>query len=73
MVSCGSAACPVVVLLHGLFGAAGNLGVLQRGLAAAPPLVALALRNHGGPPHAPPHPPVTTRRTRGDVHGTLAA
>ncbi|RAI58534.1 alpha/beta fold hydrolase [Roseicella frigidaeris] len=36
-----------LVLLHGLFGAAGNWGSLQRRLAARRRVIALDLRNHG--------------------------
>ncbi|HTW26784.1 MAG TPA: alpha/beta fold hydrolase [Acetobacteraceae bacterium] len=43
---------PPVVLLHGLFGSAGNLGRLQRRLAARFRVLALDLRNHGASPHA---------------------
>jgi esterase len=43
---------PPVVLLHGLFGMARNLGVLQRGLAQRFRVIALDLRNHGASPHA---------------------
>ena len=41
---------PPVILLHGLFGAARNLGVIARGLSggARDPL---DLRNHGDSPH----------------------
>jgi pimeloyl-ACP methyl ester carboxylesterase len=42
-----------VLLLHGLFGMARNLGVLQRGLAQRFRVLALDLRNHGASPHAP--------------------
>jgi pimeloyl-ACP methyl ester carboxylesterase len=42
-----------VVLLHGLFGRAENLGVVQRRLAATHRVLALDLRNHGQSPHAP--------------------
>jgi esterase len=41
-----------VALLHGLFGAARNLGVVQRALAARFRVIALDLRNHGASPHA---------------------
>jgi len=41
-----------LVLLHGLFGAARNLGVLTRALAEDRQVVALDLRNHGESPHA---------------------
>lgn len=43
---------PAVVLLHGLFGSAPNLGVLARRLAATRRVVSLDLRNHGASPHA---------------------
>lgn len=43
---------PPVVLLHGLFGSAGNLGAVQRGLAGRFRVVSLDLRNHGASPHA---------------------
>ena len=42
---------PPVVLLHGLFGAARNLGVIARGLSGAARVVSLDLRNHGDSPH----------------------
>lgn len=42
-----------VVLLHGLFGAARNLGVAQRALATRLRVIALDLRNHGASPHDP--------------------
>jgi esterase len=41
-----------IVLLHGLFGAARNLGVIQRALAPRFRVIALDLRNHGTSPHA---------------------
>jgi pimeloyl-ACP methyl ester carboxylesterase len=41
-----------VVLLHGLFGTARNLGVVQRALAPRFRVIALDLRNHGASPHA---------------------
>ncbi|MEO9189417.1 MAG: alpha/beta fold hydrolase [Acetobacteraceae bacterium] len=43
---------PPVVLLHGLFGIARNLGTVQRHLAARFRVLALDLRNHGDSPHA---------------------
>jgi esterase len=43
---------PPVVLLHGLFGNARNLGSVQRALAERFRTVALDLRNHGASPHA---------------------
>jgi pimeloyl-ACP methyl ester carboxylesterase len=42
---------PPLVLLHGLFGAARNLGVLARGLAGQARVISLDLRNHGESPH----------------------
>jgi pimeloyl-ACP methyl ester carboxylesterase len=44
---------PPVVLLHGLFGSARNLGGLQRALADQFRVVSLDLRNHGDSPHDP--------------------
>lgn len=41
-----------VVLLHGLFGTARNLGVVQRALAPRFRVLAIDLRNHGASPHA---------------------
>jgi pimeloyl-ACP methyl ester carboxylesterase len=41
-----------LVLLHGLFGRAGNFGTVQRALAAKFRVLALDLRNHGESPHA---------------------
>jgi esterase len=40
-----------LVLLHGLFGRAGNFGTVQRALAAKFRVLALDLRNHGESPH----------------------
>jgi esterase len=40
-----------LVLLHGLFGSAGNFGAVQRRLAARFRTIALDLRNHGESPH----------------------
>jgi len=45
---------PPVVLLHGLFGMARNLGGLMRGLAGTHRVIALDLRNHGTSPHGLP-------------------
>ena len=42
---------PPVVLLHGLFGRARNLGYFQRRLAADRRTLAIDLRNHGDSPH----------------------
>nr|WP_298795525.1 alpha/beta fold hydrolase [uncultured Acetobacter sp.] len=44
---------PPVVLLHGLFGRARNLGFVQRRLATTRRTLALDLRNHGDSPHGP--------------------
>ncbi len=41
-----------VVLLHGLFGSASNLGALARALAPAFAVYSADLRNHGASPHA---------------------
>ena len=41
-----------VVLLHGLFGSARNLGGVARALAATHRVVSMDLRNHGVSPHA---------------------
>lgn len=41
-----------LILLHGLFGSADNLGAVARGLEAGWQIHALDLRNHGGSPHA---------------------
>jgi esterase len=43
---------PDLVLLHGLFGAGRNLGVIARGLAARFRVTTLDARNHGASPHA---------------------
>ena len=45
------AAPPPIVLLHGLFGRARNLGVFQRRLARRRRTLAIDLRNHGDSPH----------------------
>ena len=42
---------PPIVLLHGLFGRARNLGHFQRRLAAGRRTLAIDLRNHGDSPH----------------------
>jgi len=42
---------PCLVLLHGLFGAAGNWGAIQKALAPRYRVLALDLRNHGASPH----------------------
>ena len=42
---------PAIVLLHGLFGRARNLGYFQRRLSAGRRVLAVDLRNHGDSPH----------------------
>ncbi len=42
---------PPLILLHGLFGSAKNLGAIARGLAPQFRVVSLDLRNHGDSPH----------------------
>jgi pimeloyl-ACP methyl ester carboxylesterase len=42
---------PPLLLLHGLFGAAKNLGVIARGLATQARVISLDLRNHGESAH----------------------
>lgn len=42
---------PPIVLLHGLFGRARNLGFFQRRLAEGRRTLAIDLRNHGASPH----------------------
>jgi pimeloyl-ACP methyl ester carboxylesterase len=44
---------PPIFLLHGLFGAAKNLGVIARALAAQARVISLDLRNHGDSGHDP--------------------
>lgn len=43
---------PPVALLHGLFGSARNLGVVQRALAPRFRVLAMDMRNHGASAHA---------------------
>ena len=59
-----------LVLLHGLFGAAGNWGAIQKRLAAGRRVIALDLRNHGasGRDAAMDYPAMAE-----DVAATLAA
>ena len=59
-----------LALLHGLFGAAGNWGTIQKRLAAAHWVIALDLRNHGasGRDAAMDYPAMA-----GDVAATLEA
>ncbi|NVN12750.1 MULTISPECIES: alpha/beta fold hydrolase [Nguyenibacter] len=49
----GGMARPPIVLLHGLFGRARNLGFFQRRLARTRRTLAIDLRNHGDSPHGP--------------------
>ena len=44
---------PAVILLHGLFGAGKNLGVLARSLSTDYRVISLDLRNHGASAHDP--------------------
>jgi esterase len=44
---------PAVLLLHGLFGSARNLGAVARALAEQFRVLSLDLRNHGDSPHDP--------------------
>ena len=44
---------PALILLHGLFGTARNLGAVARGLCTQARVVSLDLRNHGDSPHDP--------------------
>ncbi len=57
-----------VALLHGLFGTARNLGVVQRALAPRYRVLAMDLRNHGASPHAAA---MDYRSMAGDVLETL--
>jgi esterase len=59
-----------VALLPGLFGAARNLGAVQRHLATRYRVLGLDLRNHGDSPHAPSMDYATLAE---DVRETLAA
>jgi pimeloyl-ACP methyl ester carboxylesterase len=61
---------PTVLLLHGLFGAAKNLGVIARALGARARVVSLDMRNHGDSPHAAE---MTYDAMAADVAETLAA
>jgi pimeloyl-ACP methyl ester carboxylesterase len=42
---------PPVILMHGLFGAAKNLGVISRALGTRARVIAMDMRNHGFSPH----------------------
>jgi esterase len=44
---------PPLVLLHGLFGTAKNLGAVARGLSSQARVLSPDLRNHGDSPHDP--------------------
>lgn len=57
-----------VVLLHGLFGRARNLGFVQRKLATTRRTLAMDLRNHGNSPHGPMSYPAMAQ----DVLDTMA-
>lgn len=59
-----------LVMIHGLFGAARNLGILTRALSKGAKVIALDLRNHGESPHGLPMDFATMA---GDVAETLDA
>ena len=59
-----------VALLHGLFGAAPNLGAIARQLALHYRTIALDLRNHGSSPH---EPTMSYGEMAADVRETLIA
>lgn len=61
---------PPLVLLHGLFGAATNLGSVARALAPRHRVVSMDLRNHGASPHADE---MTYPAMAADVAETMAA
>lgn len=61
---------PPVILLHGLFGTAKNLGVIARALATHRRVLSLDLRNHGESPH---DASMTYQAMAMDVVETLAA
>lgn len=61
-------ALPPIVLLHGLFGRARNLGFVQRRLATTHRTFAMDLRNHGDSPHGP----MSYDAMADDVRETLA-
>jgi pimeloyl-ACP methyl ester carboxylesterase len=58
-----------VILLHGLFGAAKNLGQIARALAKQAQVISLDLRNHGDSPH---DAAMTYQLMADDVAETLA-
>jgi pimeloyl-ACP methyl ester carboxylesterase len=43
---------PAILLLHGLFGSAKNLGAIGRALGTRARVISLDIRNHGESPHA---------------------
>jgi pimeloyl-ACP methyl ester carboxylesterase len=43
---------PAILLLHGLFGSAKNLGAIARALGTRARVISLDIRNHGESPHA---------------------
>jgi pimeloyl-ACP methyl ester carboxylesterase len=61
---------PPILLLHGLFGAAKNLGVIARALSAQARVVSLDARNHGDSPH---DPAMTYETMAADVAETAAS
>jgi pimeloyl-ACP methyl ester carboxylesterase len=61
---------PPILLLHGLFGAAKNLGVIARALAAHARVISLDARNHGDSPH---DPAMTYETMAADVAETAAS
>jgi len=61
---------PPLVLLHGLFGMARNLGGIARAMAGTHRVIALDLRNHGTSPHGTPMDYPTMAA---DVRETLAS
>jgi pimeloyl-ACP methyl ester carboxylesterase len=61
---------PPLILLHGLFGAAANLGAVARALAPAHRVISLDLRNHGASPHAAE---MSYAAMAGDVAETMTA
>jgi pimeloyl-ACP methyl ester carboxylesterase len=66
--SADGSARPPIVLLHGLFGRARNLGFFQRRLARTRRTLAIDLRNHGDSPHGP----MDYNTMAGDLLETLA-
>jgi len=60
---------PVVVMIHGLFGSADNLGMVTRGLTDAVQVLSVDLRGHGRSPHAQP---LSYPHMAADVRAVLA-